>query len=210
MAIPTIAEYLLPDAVTLPVSRAPWQPDPARAVLLVHDMQVHFLRPYAPAHPALAQVTANIAMLAARCRRAGVPVCYTAQRGNQDPVERGLQRYIWGPGMADDGESPRIVEGLAPGQDDIVLVKHRYSALARTPLAAKMAESGRDQLIITGVYAQIGCLATALDAFMADIEPFMVSDAVAAFSRESHDAALRHVADYCGVVLSSAQLLEVL
>ncbi len=210
MAIPTIAEYLLPDADSLPAARAPWQPDPVRAVLLVHDMQVHFLRPYAPAHPALAQVTANIAMLAARCRRAGVPVCYTAQRGNQDPMERGLQRHIWGPGMADDGESPRIVEGLSPEISDTVLVKHRYSALIRTGLGEMMAGAGRDQLIITGVYAQIGCLATALDAFMADIEPFMVADAVAAFSRDSHDAALRYVADYCGVVISTARLMEAL
>lgn len=208
MAIPAIAEYLLPEAASLPVARAPWRPDPARAVLLVHDMQVHFLRPYVAGHPAIAQVVANIAMLAARCRRAGVPVCYTAQRGSQDPAQRGLQRHIWGPGMADDGESPRIIEALTPLPEDTVLVKHRYSAFARSPLAAMMAERGRDQLVITGVYAQIGCLATALDAFMADIEPFMVADAVAGFSRETHDSALGYVADYCGVPITAAQLLE--
>ena len=34
-------------------------------------------------------------------KRAGIPVFFTAQEGNQDRRDRGLQADLWGPGMRD-------------------------------------------------------------------------------------------------------------
>jgi len=209
MSLPSIAPYALPTAGELPKARARWQPDPSRAALLIHDMQEYFLRIY-PAGAPLEPATANIVAIRAACRDLGIPVFYTAQVGEQDRRDRGLQADLWGPGMSRSAEHEPIIDSLLPTPDEFVLVKHRYSAFQRSNLAELMRVRGRDQLIISGVYAHIGCQLTAAEAFMRDIEPFFVADALADFSREQHVDSLKYVADVCGVPLTTAQLLDFL
>jgi len=208
MALPTIPSYALPTAAELPTPRAPWQPDPARIALLVHDMQRYFLAAFGADAAPLAPATANIVRLVAHCRTQGIPVFYTAQRGNQDRRDRGLQADLWGPGMQATREHEAIIAALAPAEGDHVLVKHRYSAFQRSNLETMMRARGRDQLLVTGVYAHIGCTATVADAFQRDIEAFIAADAVADFSRADHDQALHWIARTCGVPMTTDQLLE--
>ena len=205
--LPSIPAYALPRADELPPARAAWRLDASRAALLVHDMQDYFLAAFPPAAEPLRSATAHLAQLLAWARAADVPVFYTAQHGNQDRRDRGLQAELWGPGMRAIPEHERIVADLAPQPGDQVLTKHRYSAFQRSNLETLMRVRGRDQLVITGVYAHIGCLCTAAEAFQRDIEPFFVADALADFSRDKHDMALQWVAATCGQVLSTAQLL---
>lgn len=205
--LPSIPAYDLPQPHELPAARAPWRFEPSRAALLVHDMQAYFLAAYPAGAEPLATATANIARLLAAARAAGMPVFYTAQHGDQDRRDRGLQAELWGPGMRAVPEHEAIVDALAPQPGDQVLTKHRYSAFQRSNLEQLMRVRGRDQLVITGVYAHIGCLATAVEAFQRDIEPFFVADALADFSRDKHEMALQWVAATCGAVTTTARLL---
>ncbi|MCJ8145135.1 isochorismatase family protein [Ancylobacter sp. A5.8] len=208
--LPVIGTYELPRPDELPAPRAPWVLEKHRAALLVHDMQNYFLRIYQHDAEPMRTVLVQVAALIAAARAAGVPVFYTAQHGNQDRRDRGLQADLWGPGMSDAPEHQPIHEALTPADGDFVLVKHRYSAFQRSNLETLMRARGRDQLVICGVYAHIGCTLTAADAFMHDIEPFMAADALADFSREKHDLALKYVADVCGVPLATEQIVELL
>jgi isochorismate hydrolase len=54
------------------------------------------------------------------------------------------------------------------------------------------------------VYAHVGVLATALEAFTNDIQPFLVADALGDFSEAEQLQALRYAARRCGVVLGTA------
>ncbi|WP_216630243.1 isochorismatase family protein [Nocardiopsis coralli] len=210
MALPTIDPYPLPTADELPDNRAPWTVDPARAVLLVHDMQRYFLRAYPEGAQPVAGATANIAALLTACRAAGVPVVYTAKPGDMTSEQRGLEVDFWGGGMRAVDEHTEIVPDLAPEQDDLLLTKWRYSAFAQTDLAERMAAQGRDQIVVTGVYAHIGCQLTAADAFMRDIQAFMIADALADFGPDQHRAALRYAAGRCGAVFTTEQALGAL
>lgn len=208
--LPRIASYPLPGAGDIPAPRGPWRLDGARTALLVHDMQNYFVGAFARGEPPIAPAIANIARLADRCRALGIPVFYTAQQGNQDRRDRGLQADLWGPGMTAAPEHQAIIGELTPAQGDFVLVKHRYSAFQRSNLETMMRARGRDQLIVTGIYAHIGCLMTAAEAFQRDIETFFVADATADFSRAEHDMALKWVAGRCGIALTTDAAIETL
>jgi isochorismate hydrolase len=58
------------------------------------------------------------------------------------------------------------------------------------------------------VYAHIGCLMTASDAFAHDVQTFMIADALADFSLDHHRLAREYTATRCGVTVSTAQTLH--
>ncbi|WP_432511459.1 isochorismatase family protein [Kineococcus sp. SYSU DK001] len=206
MSLPRIASYALPARDELPGNRVDWPLEPRRAVVLVHDMQNHFVDAYAERDGVIGQVVANIARTTGLARSLGVPVVFTAQPPAQEPADRGLLTDFWGEGLQTRAGA-RIVDALAPHAGDTVLTKWRYNAFLRTPLRDLLRDSGRDQLVVTGVYAHIGCLLTAADAFMHDTQAFFVADAVADFSREEHLTAVRYAASRCARVLGVQDVL---
>ncbi|MFI1992246.1 isochorismatase family protein [Actinoplanes sp. NPDC020271] len=202
--LPRINPYLVPSGFTRASGKVQWRVEPTRATLLVHDMQNYFLAPFGTDNALLRKVIANIAELRRHAARAGIPVFFSAQPGGQSSEERGLLQDFWGDGPPADPRALAITDELAPGADDVVLTKRRYSAFVGTDLADRLGH--RDQLIVTGVYGHIGVMATALDAFMRGVQPFVVSDAVADFSPAHHAEALRHVQTRCGVVAPTGEL----
>lgn len=210
MTIPRIAAYPMPTPDSLPPARVDWRPDPARAVLLLHDLQDYFLDFYDRSQSPLPELLSNVRRVRDACDAAGVPVVYTAQPPVQSAQQRGLLQPWWGAGVTARPERATVVEALAPRAFDTVLDKWRYSAFVSSDLRARMQALGRDQLIVCGVYAHIGCQATVCDAFMQDIQAFLVGDAVADFSPQEHRQALDYVSGRCGVVLAAAACVQAL
>ena len=212
MALPKIAPYSYREQEHQ--NRVNWRVDPARAALLVHDMQRYFVRAFElerdgqPLPDAQINIAiANIRRLLDAAHAANIPVYYTAQPPRQNPADRRLLTDFWGDGLQDD-ENARILDELAPTEADTVLTKWRYSAFVRSPLEEQLKDLGRDQLIIGGIYAHIGCLTTALEAFMRDIQPFMVADALADFTEKEHRMACEYASGRCARVLNTAEALE--
>ncbi|WP_086733147.1 isochorismatase family protein [Streptomyces glaucescens] len=202
--LPPIAWYPLPTAENLPENLAQWAPRPERAVLLVHDMQRYFLN--ALPDPLRTELVHNTAQLRKRCAAVGVPVAYTTQPGRMTDEDRGLLKDFWGPGMRTDPADREVTPELAPTEGDWTFTKWRYSAFFRSELLQRMRTEGRDQLVICGVYAHVGVLATALDAFTHDIQPFLAADALGDFSEDDHRLALDYAARRCAMVVPSAEV----
>ncbi|GGK74067.1 isochorismatase family protein [Mangrovihabitans endophyticus] len=203
--IPAITPYPIPTAAELPGNVAGWTADPDRAVLLIHDMQGYFLRAFPD--DLRDELVQNTTWLRERCADLGMPVAYTAQPGDMTDEERGLLKDFWGPGMRAGAADREIVEPLAPRPGDWMFTKWRYSAFFRTDLLRRLRAGGRDQLLICGVYAHVGVLMTALDAFSHDVQPFLVADAVADFTAEHHRMAIDYAARRCAVVTTVKEVL---
>ncbi len=198
MAIPKIKNYNFDNVNQSIENKVNWDIDPEKCVLLIHDMQNYFVDFYDKNAEPMSSLLKNISNLKNQCKKRGIKTVYTAQPKDQSPEDRALLTDFWGPGLSKDTDLVNIVSELAPQEDDINYTKWRYSALQRTPLQEYMKENGLNQIIICGIYAHIGILATSLDAFMNDIKVFVVSDAIADFSADEHSMALRYISQRCG------------
>ncbi|MEU6947813.1 isochorismatase family protein [Streptomyces sp. NPDC046316] len=207
MGLPTVGPYPLPDRTTLPRSCASWSIDPGRAALLVHDMQNHFVEVFPAGQSPVVELVENIAALRELAGALGMPVVFSAEPAAQRPGQRGLVADIWGPGIGDEPEAAAIIAPLTPRTGEHLMPNVRQNAFLRSHLGRLLRSEGRDQLIVCGVYAHLGVLLTAADAFMNDIQPFVVADAVADFSLEEHAMALRWAAR-SGVVCTTEAMLR--
>ena len=210
MTITSIEPYPMPSQADLPPSLVSWRPDPRRAALLVHDMQRYFVD-FLPcdASPTV-ELLENTAALRQAAIAAGLPVFYSAQPGGMTREERGLLTDFWGPGMDTDPAQREIVPSMSPRPADVVITKWRYSAFVRSDLLSRLQLAGRDQLIICGIYAHIGCLSTANEAMALDVQPFLVADAIADFNADYHRLALAYAAERCAAVVTTSDVLDCL
>ncbi|MFH0518101.1 isochorismatase family protein [Streptomyces sp. M41] len=200
----SIFPYVMPTPEMLPDDTTGWTLDPARAALVVLNLQRRFVRALEQQGAPIPQLLANTVRLVSVAHAAGVPVIHSVPAG-----ERGAASYVQQSGAPADGDGEAFAAQVEPRTGDTVLTTRKHSAFARTRLDSRLRDLERDQVVITGLFARVGVLMTAADAWVQDLEPFVVADAIADLSAGSHEFALEWVADTCGTVTSTGRVLEV-
>jgi len=98
--------------------------------------------------------------------------------------------------------------GVAPTDQDIVVIKHRYSAFFNTRLDSVLRRFKTEKVVVTGVATNVCVEGTIRDAYMNDYHVVAVSNGTAAFSQEQHDASLYTISQYFGQVLTAEEVLQ--
>jgi len=176
-----------------------------KPALLVIDMLKEFVHGRLKSPSAL-EIIPVIKILIDKARERNIPVIYLSDR--HYVFDREIS--IWGIHASHESEEATIIDELKPERGDIVLYKRSYSGFRDTGLSALLRDLGVDTVILTGIHTHICVLHTAIDAFYERFNIIVVKDAVAAFSGEDHEYALRYMERVLGArLLDHVEVLNI-
>lgn len=101
-----------------------------------------------------------------------------------------------------------IIEELRPEKDELVIVKHRYSAFIDSEFPLVIRSLGMKNLLFCGTATNVCVESTLRDALMNDYFPILLSDCVAAYELAEHEASLKVISNYFGAVAKSDDVFE--
>ncbi|HEX7342720.1 MAG TPA: isochorismatase family cysteine hydrolase [bacterium] len=182
---------------------------PAKAALLVIDLQNFFLDPKSPTYTAGgAAILPNVQKLIAAFRRAKRPIIYTTHVHKPDGSDAGIMKWWW-EGMCREGyPEARVHASIAPRPADKIIVKHRYSAFYNTDLETVLRCAKIEDLVITGIMTNLCCESTARDAYYRDYRVFFLADATGSTAEELHMATLMNLAYGFSHIATTAEILK--
>lgn len=150
----------------------------------------------------------NMQKLQAGFREAGIEVMYTTIESlTKDGRDRSLDYKITGFNVPRGSWDGKVLDELAPGEDEIVLPKSSSSVFVSTHIDYVLRNLGVRQLVLCGLVTD-QCVESAVrDACDLGYLVTLVPDACATYTQERHDNSLRAIKGYCRQ-MSTDQLLE--
>ncbi len=158
----------------------------------------------------------NIAALVESCRGAGMPIFWSRQIHYPGDRARARRRI---PSHLDRHATPlqlclrdtidvEIVDELQAciRPEDDVFVKHRASCFFDTTFNTELRMRGIQILIITGTTTSFCVDSTVRDAYMRDYDIIVPEDACADTILEAHEAVIKSVKRFFGVVTTTREL----
>ena len=155
------------------------------------------------------EVLPRMRRLQQACRAAGIEVMYTTIESlTKDGRDRSLDYKITGFNVARGSWDGKVVDEIAPGEDEIVLPKSSSSVFVSTNIDYILRNLGVQQLVISGVLTD-QCVESAIrDACDLGYLVTQVTDACATFTPARQAASLNAIRGYCRQVTTEALVAE--
>ncbi|MFK7880898.1 isochorismatase family cysteine hydrolase [Roseobacter sp.] len=154
------------------------------------------------------RVVPKMQALQSGCRTAGVEVLYTTIESlTKDGRDRSLDYKITGFNVPRGSWDGKVIEELAPGDDEIVLPKSSSSVFVSTHIDYILRNLGVKQLVLSGLITD-QCVESAIrDACDLGYLVTQVTDACLTYSMERHENSLSTIKGYCRQV-TTQQILD--
>jgi ureidoacrylate peracid hydrolase len=186
------------------------QLDTARSAVLVIDMVNDFCKPggamVLPGYESLVPPQLKVIEAA---RAAGVPVLWIHD-SHRRKMRRDREWVKRTPHCIEGTWGTEIIEDLGARDDEIHVLKHRYSAFFQTDLDLVLKDMLVDQLVIFGVVTNICVRSTVHDAFFNGYEVVVPRDCCAATGPREQDSTLYDIATHFGVVSDAEEVAAAL
>jgi len=194
--------------------------DAVRTVLVVVDMQNHFVAEGFPSEvPLSREIVPVINRLARAMRAAGGTVVWiqTTSKGALEhwanhhkhmlSPERVAKRLA---SLDEAAEGFKLYPALEPLPTDLRIKKIKYSAFipGSSNIDAELKRRGIDTVLIAGTATNVCCESTARDAMLLDYRVIMLSDANATWTDEEHAATLNSFALFFGDVMTADEAMK--
>ena len=155
-------------------------------------------------------VLPNIQRLQTACREAGIELLYTTIESlTSDGRERSLDYKISGFNVPKGSWDGRVVDAVAPGNDEIWLPKSSSSVFVSTHIDYVLRNLDIHQLVICGVLTD-QCVESAVrDACDLGYLVTLVTDACATHSSVCHENSLSAVKGYCRQIMTAELIVEI-
>lgn len=181
-----------------------------RPALILIDLMRAYFEPGGELFLGSRDCLESAARVLAAARTAGVPVIHTRVAFGPGGVDGGLFFRKVAPlrHLVGDGPLGRLMPEVAPGPEEVVIVKQYASAFFGTTLASTLNALRADTLVITGVSTS-GCVrASAVDAVQHGFVPIVVRQAVGDRAPRPHEAGLFDIQAKYGEVWDEAAVTE--
>jgi len=156
-----------------------------------------------------AETLPNMQKLQSACRDSGVEVMYTTIESlTKDGRDRSLDYKITGFNVAKGSWDGKVLDAIAPGDDEIVLSKTSSSVFISTHIDYILRNLGVRQLVISGLITDQCVEGAVRDACDLGYLVTLVSDACLTYSQERQDHSLATIRGYCRQVTTEELVAE--
>jgi ureidoacrylate peracid hydrolase len=174
--------------------------DPTKTAVIVIDMINEFCKPGGRmVLPGYEMLMPQQTALITAARANGVPVIFVVDSHRKN-MRRDREWVKRTPHGVENTWATQVIDDLDVQDDDIVVIKHRYSAFFQTDLDLVLKDMLISQLVVFGVVTNICVRSTVHDGFFQGYDIVVPHDACAATGPREHVSTLYDIATHFGTV----------